>query len=397
MRIVEVFLAFLKLGLTSFGGPVAHLGYFRDEFVVRRRWLGDEAYGEILALSQFLPGPASSQTGFMLGWMRAGPVGALAAWIAFTAPSVGLLVIFAAVVRMSAQGVLDGALHGLKLVAVVIVAQALWGMAGTLAPDTRRRLIAIGAALIVLIASSSLSHLAVILLGGVAGCLICRDIPTSGRSGEGDGLQALRISPLAGGITLLAFLLLLLAVPLLELAGNGGYLALFDVFYRTGALVFGGGHVVLPLLEAELVPAGWVTSDRFLAGYGVAQALPGPLFSFAAYLGLVADVPQNRLLLSLICLLAIFLPGFLLVVGFVPFWAQLRQRRLVQAALCGVNAAVVGILAAALYDPVALGAIKEPGDLLLVAAGLALLIGFRLPPWLVVLGLALAGFAVDRI
>lgn len=395
MRIGEVFLAFLKLGLTAFGGPIAHLGYFRDEFVVRRHWLDDEAYSEIVALSQFLPGPASSQTGFMLGWLRAGPLGALAAWFAFTAPSVGLLVIFAAVIQATTNGALDGALHGLKLVAVVIVAQALWGMAGTLAPDTRRRLIAVGTALTVLVANSGLSHLFVILLGGVLGCLLCRDIPKPGQPGA--GLQALKIPPLVGGAALLVFLLLLLAVPALGLAGDGGYLALFDVFYRAGALVFGGGHVVLPLLEAELVPGGWVTAEQFLAGYGAAQALPGPLFSFAAYLGLVADAPQNTILLGLICLLAIFLPGFLLIVGVVPFWAQLRGRQLPQAALCGVNAAVVGILAAALYDPVAIGAIKEPGDFLLVAAGLVLLTGFRIPPWAIVLGLVLAGLAVDCI
>lgn len=397
MRIGEVFLAFLKLGLTSFGGPIAHLGYFRDEFVVRRRWLSDEAYGEILALSQFLPGPASSQTGFILGWMRGGPLGAVAAWIAFTAPSVGLLLIFAGVVHLASGAVVNGALHGLKLVAVVIVAQALWGMAGTLAPDSRRRLIAIGAVLGVLLANSALAHLLVILFGAIAGLIFCRNIPLPGPQAARDSLQPLQISPLLGGLSLLVFVLLLIAVPVLGLAGGGGALALFDVFYRAGALVFGGGHVVLPLLEAELVPAGWVGADQFLAGYGAAQALPGPLFSFAAYLGVVAQAPLPALLVGLICLLAIFLPGFLLVVGFVPFWARLRKRRLPQAALSGVNAAVVGILAAALYDPVALGAVREAGDLLLIGAGLMLLMGFRFPPWAIVLVLVLAGIAVEQI
>lgn len=377
----EVFLAFLKLGLTSFGGPIAHLGYFRDEIVLRRRWIGETAYGDLVALCQFLPGPASSQVGFALGLWRAGWRGAFAAWAGFTLPSAILLVLFAL-----GAGALDGAfaegvLHGLKIVAVAVVAQAVWGMACSLTPDLQRAAIALVAIAVSVVLAGSVGQVTAIVLGGVTGLVLCRGavVPV-------DHVMRFPVKPLTGVLCLLGFALLLFGLPLV--AGIGGQgVRLFDAFYRAGALVFGGGHVVLPLLDAEMVASGWISKDSFLAGYGATQAMPGPLFTFAAYLGTVAaGVPG-----AAIALVTIFLPGLLLLVGALPFWDVLRAKPMAQAAMRGANAAVVGILAAALYDPVWTSAIVGPVDIVLALAGFAALVVAKAPPWIVVLALGLCG------
>ncbi|MBW7851109.1 MAG: chromate efflux transporter [Rhodospirillales bacterium] len=378
----EVFAVFLKLGLTSFGGPIAHLGYYRDELVVRRKWIDEAGYADLVALCQFLPGPASSQTGFSLGLLRAGPLGALAAWTAFTLPSALAMVLFAfgaAVFEGPAGG---GALHGLKVVAVAVVAQAVWGMARTLCPDRRRGSIALAAVLIVVFAGSSAGQIAAIAAGGLAGLWLCRD-------GAGAAVGRLRfpVSRRAGATLLAAFLALLVLLPGLRAAFPSQELAMFDSFYRAGSLVFGGGHVVLPLLEAEVVRTGWMGRDAFLAGYGAAQAVPGPLFTFAAYLGAV----MSGLAGAAICLAALFLPGLLLVAGALPFWDTLRTRPRAQAAMRGANAAVVGILGAALYDPLWTTAIRDPRDFALALTGFVLLTAWKVPSWMVVLLLAAGG------
>jgi chromate transporter len=380
----EVFLTFLKLGLTSFGGPIAHLGYFRDEIVVRRRWLGEAEYADLVALCQFLPGPASSQVGFALGLHRAGALGALAAWAAFTLPSAVLLIAFAMGAAALDGPMAQGALHGLKLVAVAVVAQAVWGMARSLTPDRQRATIALVAIAATIVPGGAMGQVTAIVLGALAGLLVCRDDAEMAS-------PAVRfpVSRKFGGICLGVFVLLLVSLPLL--AGMGQGVALFDAFYRAGALVFGGGHVVLPLLEAGTVETGWVSRDAFLAGYGAAQAVPGPLFTFAAYLGAVTAIPPNGLAGAAIALLAIFLPGMLLLVGALPFWDALRGRPGAQAAMRGANAAVVGILGAALYDPVWTSAVLGPLDFLLALAGFVALVAWKAPPWLVVLALAIAG------
>lgn len=380
---LEVFAAFLKLGLTSFGGPVAHLGYFRDELVLRRRWVGEAEYADIVALCQFLPGPASSQVGFSLGLLRGGPLGALAAFVAFTLPSALLLVLFALGAASLAGPVGEGVIHGLKLVAVAIVAQAVWGMARSLAPDRERALIALVAVMIVVFAGGSLGQIGAILWGGLAGLLLCRAGPASMA-----GHLHFRVSKMAGLACLVLFFALFLLLPVVAPAAQA--LALVDSFYRAGSLVFGGGHVVLPLLQAEVVPPGWVDGDAFLAGYGAAQAVPGPLFSFAAYLGFVAGPAPNGLAGAGLALAAIFLPGFLLLVGVLPFWDAFRARPLAQAAMRGTNAAVVGILGAALYSPVWTSAVLSPADFALALAGFLALAVWKAPPWAAVLGITLA-------
>lgn len=378
----EVFLAFLKLGLTSFGGPIAHLGYFRDEIVVRRRWMDEAAYADLVALCQFLPGPASSQVGFALGLWRAGPLGALAAWTAFTLPSALLLTMLALGSAALDGAAAEGVLHGLKLVAVAVVAQAVWGMACTLAPDANRAAIAVVAVAITAILGGALAQVAAIALGALAGLVICRD------GGQGAASASrFAISRLAGLTGLTLFAALLVGLPLLAAASGGHWIDLFDAFYRAGALVFGGGHVVLPLLDAETVASGWVSRDAFLAGYGAAQAVPGPLFTFAAYLG-AAD---SGLVGAAMALVAIFLPGFLLLVGVLPFWDALRTRPLMQAGMRGANAAVVGILGAALYNPVWTSAVLTPTDFTLALAGFVALVAWKSPPWMVVVSLGVAG------
>lgn len=373
-------MAFLRLGVSSFGGPIAHLGYFRDEFVTRRRWVTDAAYADLVALCQFLPGPASSQVGFALGMLRAGWLGALAAFVAFTLPSAVLMVAIAFGADLAGGPLGAGVISGLKIVAVAIVAQAVWGMARTLAPDRPRAAIAAGAAVVALVAAGSLGQLAAIALGAVAGVLFCR----AGAQAPARPL-AFPVSRSAGIACLALFALLLVGMPILAALAPGGAIALFDAFSRAGAFVFGGGHVVLPLLEAGVVQPGWVDADTFLAGYGAAQAMPGPLFTFAGYLGALSSVGPGGVAGAAIALVAIFLPGFLLLTGVMPFWNAWRSRPWAAPVLRGVNAAVVGILAAALYTPVFTSAITGVGAFALALVCFVLLVAWRVPPWAVVL------------
>ncbi len=388
----EVFLVALRLGLTSFGGPVAHIGYFRQEYVVRRRWLDDQRFADLLALTNFLPGPASSQTGIAIGTMRAGYLGGLLAWVGFTLPSAVALVVFALVVR--GLDVADaGWLHGLKIAAVAVVAQAVWAMSRNLAPDRERGTIALIAAAIVLLASSPVTQVLAMVIGGVVGWTLYR-----GRVGAVQGERdAPRISGRAGVAWLAVFAVLLVALPVARGPLDIQSLNIVDAFYRAGSLVFGGGHVVLPLLEREVVPPGWVSESNFIAGYGAAQAVPGPLFTFSAYLGAVFGPEPNGWAGAAVALGAVFLPSFLLVWGTLPFWDRLRGVGAVQAALRGIGAAVVGILGAALYDPVWTSAIFRPEDLALALAAFGLLLAWRLPPWLVVLAAAAGGEVIARL
>lgn len=385
----EVFRAFLRLGLTSFGGPIAHLGYFRSEFVERRRWLDEHAYADVIALCQFLPGPASSQVGMTLGIMRAGLPGAAAAWIGFTLPSAIALILFA--FGIGWLGDLSHApwLHGLKIVAVAVVGQAVWGMARTLCPDRARASMAALAAVLVLAVPTAYSQIAVIAIGGLAGW---RFLP--GAQARGELPIVVPFGKRTGIAALLAFALLLALLPALAAASGNHALALFDSFYRSGALVFGGGHVVLPLLQKEVVPTGWITNDLFLAGYGAAQAIPGPLFTFAAYLGAIMQPAPTGWAGGLLCLAAIFLPSFLLLAGALPFWEGLRQRPAVPAALSGINAVVVGLLLAALYTPVWTSAIFAPQDFAIGVGAFVLLVFWRVPPWLVVVLGAVSAYAM---
>ena len=393
----EVFWAFLRLGLTSFGGPIAHLGYFRDDLVARRRWMSDKAYADLVALCQFLPGPASSQVGFAMGLHRAGPLGALAAFLAFTLPSAILMVAFAFGAALFEGVIGAGLLTGLKIVAVAIVAQAVWGMAKTLTPDARRASIAVVAAVVALLLAGSIGQVLAIVLGAVAGLLLCRSAP----AGIGDtGLMRFPVSRTAGVVSLVAFVVILLGMPILAALSSNGAVSLFDTFYRAGALVFGGGHVVLPLLQAGVVETGWVSPEQFLAGYGAVQAMPGPLFTFSAYLGTLSSVGPGGVLGAAIALVAIFLPGVLVLVGVLPFWNALRGRTWMQSLMRGANAAVVGILGAALYDPLFTTGIVGVGSFSLALVCFVLLIAWKLPPWAVVLiggagGILLAALGVS--
>lgn len=380
----EVFVTFLKLGLTSFGGPIAHLGYFRDELVVRRRWLDDQAYADLVALCQFLPGPASSQVGFALGMMRAGWLGALAAFIAFTLPSALILLAFSLTATAISGPVGDGALHGLKVVAVAIVAQAVWGMSKALCPDRERAAIAVLAVAILTFLPGAFGMVAAMAIGAIIGLLLGR-----GEAKPVYDRHSWPVSPATGVGALVSFFVLLACLPLL--AGQSQGLAVIDSFYRAGALVFGGGHVVLPLLDAEVVQSGWVTPDAFLAGYGATQAVPGPLFTFAAYLGAVLGPEPNGVVGAGIALLAIFLPGFLVLVGVLPFWDRFRKLAKAQSLMQGANAAVVGILGAALYSPVFTTAITDARALTLALACFVALTAWRVAPWIVVALSALGG------
>lgn len=384
---IEVLMAFLKLGIASFGGPIAHIGYFREEFVVRRRWLDEETYADLVGLCQFLPGPASSQTGFAIGLMRAGYLGGLAAWAAFTLPSAIAMTLFA-----YGEGALngpagDGLIHGLKLVAVAIVAQAVLGMAQSLTPDRPRAAIAVLSLILMALAPAAWAQIAVILLGALAGLILCR-------TGGEVSLAAVeapisrRAAIVFAGLT---FALLALSfAPVLP-----GAAALAAAVYRSGALVFGGGHVVLPLLRTAVVDPGWVSANAFLAGYGAAQAVPGPLFTFAAYLGAVAGVGPGGVAGAALALVAIFAPGLLLLMAVLPFWNGLRTLSNARAAMAGVNAAVVGLLASALYDPVWTGAVRGPTDFAIAAAGFVALIVWRAPPLIVVIATAGAATALS--
>ncbi|MFO1107966.1 MAG: chromate efflux transporter [Bradyrhizobium sp.] len=383
---LEVFFIFLRLGLSCFGGPIAHIGYFRDEFVARRKWLDERAYADLVALCQFLPGPASSQVGFSIGLMRAGYAGALAAWTGFTLPSAMALVLFAYGASALGGPAGIGLVHGLKLVAVAIVAQAVWGMARSLCPDRERASIACVAALILLFSTSSLAQIGAIVLGGLAGLLLCRTQAPSDESHI-----AMPVSRTAGLIALAVFVVLLAGLPVLARLAPSSGIALFEAFYRSGALVFGGGHVVLPLLREAVVAPGWVSDDVFLTGYGAAQAVPGPLFTFAAYLGAVVKNSPHGVAGAAIALVGIFLPGLLILLAALPFWDSFRKRLAAQAMMRGVNAAVVGILGAALYNPVWTSSVQGPRDFAIALAGFVLLVAWRAPPLAVVAFSAVAG------
>jgi chromate transporter len=385
---LEVLGAFLRLGLTSFGGPIAHLGYFREEFVARRKWLNERTYADLVALCQFLPGPASSQAGIAIGIARAGMPGAIAAWIGFTLPSAVALIAFAYGLAHFGAGS-TGWLHGLKVVAVAVVAHAVWGMARSLTPDRPRITLAILAALVMLAWPTAFGQVAGIVAGGIAGRLWL-----AAPAGAAPTTAAFPVRRAWAIVAWIAFFALLGGLPLAAKLTGDPTVAVIDGFYRAGSLVFGGGHVVLPLLQAEVVPPGWVSNDAFLAGYGAAQAVPGPLFTFAAYLGTVMSAPPGGWLGGLLCLVAIFVPAFLLVVGTLPFWDKLRGSAAAQSALAGVNAAVVGLLLAALYDPVWTSAIRGAADFGLALAAFGLLAFWRVPPWLVVALTAAGGAAL---
>ena len=386
----EVFTAFLRLGLTSFGGPVAHLGYFRGAFVDRRRWLDDTAFADLVALCQFLPGPASSQVGFAIGMMRAGLPGALAAWAGFTLPSALLMIAFALGVGQLSGRWEGGAIHGLKLAAVAVVAQAVWGMARTLAPDARRASFAGLGLVTVTLVGGGWGQLAALVIGAGLGLTLLKSTPEAQLPATGARLP---ISPAMSAACLVAFTALLVVPPLLEGVAHNRIFEVADAFYQSGAMVFGGGHVVLPLLQAKVVQPGWVDSGRFLSGYALAQALPGPLFSFAAYLGAIIRPGPAGLAGAILALLAIFLPGLLILTGVAPFWSRVRENPGAQGAIHGTNAAVVGILAAALYNPVWISAVLSPLDFAVAVVAFAGLTVWRLPPIAVVAGCAAIGAA----
>jgi len=387
----QVFLIFLRLGLTSFGGPVAHLGYFRTEFVTRRHWLSERGYADLVALCQFLPGPASSQVGIALGLSQAGYRGALAAWVGFTLPSALALMLIAQGIAEAGQAMPDGIVHGLKVAAVAIVAQAVWGMGRNLCPDLPRITVMVVASCWVLLMPSAWMQVGVIAVAGVLGLFIFKpDQPA-----DHDALPV-TVSRRAGLYWLTLFFILLMGLPLLNALWSSQTLSLLAAFYRSGALVFGGGHVVLPLLQAEVVPSGWVSNETFLAGYGITQAMPGPLFTFAAFLGASMQSAPSGWLGGLLCLVAIFAPSFFLVFGTLPFWEQLRRNLRMQAAMQGFNAAVVGLLLAALYQSVWITAIVQPQDVVLALVALMALMVWKLPPWQVVIMCALAGWLSVR-
>ncbi|MFD2251250.1 chromate transporter [Pseudochelatococcus lubricantis] len=388
-NLADILLEFSRLGVTSFGGPIAHFGYFRERFVARRGWLSEREFTDLVALCQFLPGPASSQTGFAVGVMRGGLAGGLVAWAGFTLPSVLLLLAFAQGAAFLTGIVATGILHGLKVVAVAVVAQAVWGMARSFCTDRLHATLAIAAVIVTIVPGGPAGQLLAIVLGAVVGLLAGAD--STGRA-ESDAPPApVRVSPQAGRVAL-ALAALLLAAAFVPWASATA--SLFSAFYKAGALVFGGGHVILPLLEESMVESGRVSADAFLAGYGAAQAVPGPLFTFAAYLGAVDTLPPSGLAGAVIALAGIFLPGLLLVYGVLPFWSQLKERPTARAALSGINAAVVGILLSALYHPVWTSAVKDERDFTLVCVSILLLMVWRAPAWLVVLLTALGGAGI---
>ncbi|MBO1003987.1 chromate efflux transporter [Pseudogracilibacillus auburnensis] len=378
----EIFRVSSKLGLTSFGGPIAHLGYFKNEYIDKRKWLDDKTYADIIALCQFLPGPASSQVGMAIGILRGGMLGGLLSFIGFTLPSVLVLILFA-LLYQNYDIAHAGWIHGLKLVAVAVVAQAVLGMGQKLAPDKPRVSIAIVAAIFTLLWPSAIGQIAIIVVTGIIGVFLYKnqEFPKVRE-------MSVSLSKKAGMLAFVTFFLLLFGLPLLRQLTGNHLLSVFDAFYRAGSLVFGGGHVVLPLLERELVPTGWVGADEFLAGYGMAQAVPGPLFTFASYLGTM----MGGVSVAIIATIAIFLPAFLLVVGSLPFLNEIRKRPLFQAALTAINAAVVGILLAALYNPIWTSTVNTTIDFTIVLALFGLLTYWKWPAWIVVLVGALVGF-----
>jgi chromate transporter len=385
-----VFLVFLRLGLTSFGGPIAHIGYFRDEFVYQRRWLSERSYADLVALCQFLPGPASSQVGMALGLSRRGYAGALAAWAGFTLPSAIALILFALGISSNGVQIPASALHGLEVVAVAVVGQAVWGMARNLCTDTPRITIMAAATCTALLVPSAFGQVGIIISAAIAGLILFKPQPRK----DNDRLP-MAVSYRAGMLWLTLFFGLLVGLPMLAALLQYQVISVVSAFFRSGALVFGGGHVVLPLLQTAVVSPGWVSNDAFLTGYGVAQAVPGPLFTFAAFLGASMHVTPVRWIGGIICLLAIFLPSFLLVAGALPFWDRMRRDMHTQAALMAVNAAVVGLLLAALYDAVWTSAIRLPQDFGLAVVALVALMFWKLPPWLVVAGCGALGWGLS--
>ncbi|XID94442.1 chromate efflux transporter [Paenibacillaceae bacterium WGS1546] len=387
-RWIEVGLSALKLGLTSFGGPVAHIGYFRQFYVSRKKWLSEEAFADLTALCQFLPGPASSQLGIAIGMQRAGMAGGIAAWLGFTLPSAALLVAFAFGLQASGFGD-SGWLHGLKLAAAAVVAQAVWSMARTLTPDRPRIAMAALTASFAILTPGIAGQLVPILACGAAGALFLGSNPPAAADDRGPGGKK------TATVACLALFFALLAVlPLAAAKHDAPWLQFADIGYRAGALVFGGGHVVLPLLHEQVAATGLVGEEQFLAGYGAAQAIPGPLFTFAAYLGAVSAPGLEGLLRAAVALAFIFLPSFLLVAGVMPYWSRLRQWKAARSALSGVNASVVGLLFAALYDPVWTSSVRTPVDLIFAGAALLALAVWKCPPWLLVLAAAGAGWLI---
>jgi chromate transporter len=375
----EVFGVALRLGLTSFGGPIAHLGYYERTYVRQRRWLTPDEYAGLVALCQMVPGPASSQVGYLIGLRRAGWGGAFAAWAGFTLPSAIVMFGFALLAPRLEGPATDAVLHGLKLVAVAVVAQAVRSMARNLCPDRARAALALLAAALLLVATGSFFQIAALAIGAVGGALMCRDLPAA------PALPAMPVSLRTGGAALALFLILLVALPLAGAAAPHSLLALAGIFYKAGALVFGGGHVVLPLLRDALVPRGWLSDNSFLAGYGVAQAIPGPLFTFSAYLGAIVAPVGDALLWSAVALVFIFLPGLLIALAGLPVWLWLGHHPAARAALAGINAAVVGVLGAALYNPIWLSAVGNGRDVAIALAGFLLLERWRVPPLAIVI------------
>jgi chromate transporter len=391
--LLEIFLVFLRLGCTSFGGPVAHLGYYRAELVAKRQWLTEATFADLVALCQFMPGPASSQTGMAIGLLRGGPGGMFAAWLGFTLPSAVAMTVFAYGVGAIGDLSHAGWLHGLQLVAVAVVAQAVWGMARSLAPDRARASVAVAACLVCLAVPSSIGQIAAILLGAVIGLTV---LPAEPPNADKPLSMGISIPTGLAAALLVAFFALLAGLPLLADVTGGHVFRLVDAFYRTGSLVFGGGHVVLPLLQATVVEPGWVDQSLFLAGYGATQAMPGPIFTFAAFLGAVETPGPNGWIGALVATVSIFASSFLLVGGLLPFWDTLRHRPGVRAALRGVNAAVVGVLLAALFTPIWTGAVHTATDFGLGLVAFLLLVLWSVPPWLVVVLGAVAGEALVR-
>ncbi|MGK9185170.1 chromate transporter [Priestia filamentosa] len=379
--LLEVLFVSTRLGLTSFGGPIAHLGYFHEEYVRRRKWIDEKSYADLVALCQFLPGPASSQVGIGIGVMRAGVLGGITSFIGFTLPSVIALILFALILKEFNVGE-AGWIHGLKIVAVAVVAHAILGMAQKLAPDLKRKAIALFALVATLLWQTAYIQVGVILLAAFMGYLIYKQ----NKENEDSRIQ-FPLTRRFGVLCLTLFFGLLILLPILRGVTSWNWMALFDSFYRAGSLVFGGGHVVLPLLEREFVPTGWLSKEAFLAGYGAAQAVPGPLFTFAAYLGTVMNGWQGGLLATF----AIFLPAFLLILGTLPFWDSLRRNPKIKGALMGVNAAVVGILIAAFYEPIWTSSILAPIDFAFAAILFSMLVHWKLPPWVIVITGAIGG------
>lgn len=388
----EIFFIFLKLGITSFGGPIAHIGYFRDEFVTRRQWLSERDYADLVALCQFLPGPASSQVGMALGMMRANYSGALAAWLGFTMPSACLLIAFAMGLQHWGAGVPTGLIHGLKLVAVAVVAQAVWGMSKSLCNSSAKITLMVATVFALSLWSSLWAQVVVIILGGLIGYFIMRGPQSASQSpAQSSEHLSLQVSKTAGAYWGAAFILLIILLPSLALMTSSPFVSIVDSFFRAGSLVFGGGHVVLPLLQAEVVPTGLVNAEQFMAGYGAAQAVPGPLFTFAAFLGASMEQGPSGIFGGLLALCAIFLPAFMILAAVLPYWDSVRKSPSMQAVMAGVGASVVGILLAALYNPIWTGAVRTPTDFAWVLVAYVALVYWKMRVWAVVLGSAFAG------